>query len=222
MGLSENLARKLPRLVEPPPQPRAIDIGLAAALIASLPDMGRRDKGRSSYGTQSKTKARLRVMLWTGLPPATIARILPSDVDLDARTVFVRPRRKGAGAPGATLPLVPEAVAAFRQWLSSVAWGPFSGGSMWKTFQRGVRAYKAQRDAEGIPVTLPDDLRPYDLRHTFLSWLLELTGDIVAVKEYAQHTDLRSTLRYAQRGATARVTAAIETVARVRGTASRS
>lgn len=211
-----NPARKLPRVPAPAPELRAIDMQVASALVESLPDLGRREKGRSSHGTASKTKARLRVMLWTALPPATLARVQPADLDLDAGTLYVRPRRKGEGAPGMTLQLLPEAVAAFRQWLFIGAWGKFSSGSVWKTFARAVK------HARKAGIVLPDDLRPYDLRHTFLSWLLEMTGgDIMAVKEYAQHADMRSTLRYVQRGASARMVAAIETVARTRGTAGR-
>lgn len=115
------------------------------------------------------------------------------------------------------LQLLPEAVAAFKEWLFIGAWGKFSSGSIWKTFARAVK------HARQAGVVLPDDLRPYDLRHTFLSWLLEMTGgDIMAVKEYAQHADMRSTLRYVQRGASARMVAAIETVTQNRATTAKT
>lgn len=218
----DNPVRKVPRMAPPAPELRAVDIALAAAILAALPDRGARRAGHAAVREGSKTKARLRVMLWTGLPPATLARVRPEDVDLDRRTVYVRPRRKGAGAPGVTLPLLPEGVEAFRQWLRLGAWGTFSTASARKSFRRAIAAYTAQRAALGQPVAIPADLRPYDLRHTFLSWLLEITGDIAAVKEYAQHADMRSTWRYVQRGASTRLVAAVETVARVRGTAVKS
>lgn len=56
---------------------------------------------------------------------------------------------------------------------------------------------------------IPPDLRPYDLRHTFLSYILEHTGDLVVVGALAQHADARSTRRYTQRAASIRAFDAI-------------
>jgi integrase len=205
----DNPARRLSRQRQPKPEARAIDIWIAEAIIDAMPDRGLRRGGIKATKERSKTKARFRVMLWTGIPPATMGRIRPSDVDLGRATVYLRPRRKGEGAEGVTLPLLPQGVAAFRDWLRAFAWGAPSSGSSWKSFQAGLRAYKAAEARAGRPVVLPADLRPYDLRHTFLSWFLETTGDLVATKEYAQHTDIRSTLRYTQRGASARLQKAV-------------
>jgi integrase len=110
------------------------------------------------------------------------------------------------------LPLLPAAVAAFRAWLAAVAWGPFSTQSLGKSFRRAV--LRARRTHPEIPA----DLRAYDLRHSFLSMILEQTGDLAAVRELGQHASMQTTLRYTQRAASPRAKAAIETVVRQGGT----
>jgi len=197
-----------------PAQPiRAISMTLAEAIVDALPDYGRFDKGaKRTDPNPSKTRARLRVMLWTGLPQSTLARIRPEHIDLDAKRVTVQPRRKGKGAAGLTLPLLPKAVEAFRELVRVGACGPFSTRSMAYSFRRAVN--RARTTHPEIPPTL----RAYDLRHTFLSYMVEMTGDLVAVAHLAQHTGLQSIMRYVGRGASARATAAIESVASGVGT----
>lgn len=205
---------RLPRIRQRLPAIRAIDFALAEHVIAGLPDRGRPRKGEAlTSRDRSKSRARLRVMLYTGLPPATLRRIRPQDVELERGVVVVPPRRKGAGAPAAVLPLLPQAIEAFRDWLRVGAWGAFSSHSLAKTFRRAVRRARLTRPE------IPADLRVYDLRHSFLSMMLEATGDLAAVRELGQHASVQTTLRYTQRAASPRASAAIESVARQRGTA---
>jgi integrase len=43
-----------------------------------------------------------------------------------------------------------------------------------------------------------EDLRPYDLRHSFATEVLKRSKDIRAVKELLQHADIRTTERYVE------------------------
>jgi len=160
--------------------------------------------------TAPQTHARLRVMAYTGLPQAQLARLQPHDVDLKRKTMYVKPRRKGAGVPGATFDLLPHAVTAFKRFNALNCWGPFSRSSMAKRWREAKAAAKATWEkSHKTPWPVPDSARAYDLRHSFLSEVLRLTGDYRAVNELAQHSTMNQTKRYTQSAASVRVKSAI-------------
>jgi integrase len=178
-----------------------------------MPDIGRPRKGEArDKFDRSKTKARLRVMLWTGLPQASLMRVTPMDVDLDRAVVYVRPRKKGRGAAATTMRLTPDGVEAFRELLRATAWGRFSTKSMAQSFHRAIARLLEQEP--GLPI--PRNWRPYDLRHTWLSYVLEVTGDERAVMQLAQHKDRRTTDRYVKRAQEIRTQLAIDRIADAR------
>lgn len=144
-------------------------------------------------------KTRLRVLATTGLPPAQIVRLQRHDFNPGACTLFVRPRRKGAGVKGKTLPLTARAVSALRAYFAA----PIKGWSQVRTreaFREGVAAAQAVwaecRPDEPWPA--PPDLVVYDLRHAFLSYAYATTRDLRAVAELGLHADLKTTQRYAE------------------------
>jgi len=141
----------------------------------------------------SKSAARIKILARTGLPHAQIGRLKPEDVDLDARVMRVTPRRKGAGTQARTLPLTYAAVRAFKQFARLDAWGPFSSQSLYKTFQEAVIRAK-DRWRGRWPV---GHVRPYDLRHAYLTEVYRRTGDLRATAELAMHADMSMTARYA-------------------------
>lgn len=79
-----------------------------------------------------------------------------ADVDFDNASMLVRRRKKGRGARPRRLPLLPQAVSAFRALDEGGAWGAFSGGSLRKTFLLATE--KVRRQGIAIP-----PIRPYDL-----------------------------------------------------------
>lgn len=204
--------RGLPRLATPLPAVRAVPFALAVRVLTYLPARGRPVKGERR-STVSRSAIRLRLLLYTGLPPATLKRLTPADVDLDAGTVRIPPRRKGRGAPPATLPLLPEARTAFRDWIVAAAWGGFSTQALGHALKRAVK----QAQAAGEPV--PDWFSPYTLRHTFLSHVLAHSGDLAAVAELAQHSTLAMTRRYTQLAASVRAKHALISVVNAGGKA---
>ena len=98
---------------EPEPENRARNYDLLEAILAFMPDRGTTTKGQPR-GVHSLGKARVRVMLWTGLPPKQIGKLRPSDFDPVAGTLKVAPRQKGAGTKATTLPLIPQGVNALK------------------------------------------------------------------------------------------------------------
>jgi integrase len=207
------LPRRLPRVTPPRGTIRAVDIDVIDAILRAMPDRGRRRKGEAATREASKTKARLRLMLWTGLGQASVMRLRPDDIDLETGTLHLRPRQKGRGSAGATVRMLPEGVEACRAWLRAMAWGRFSTDSMAASLAAALR--RARADDPALPI--PEGFRPYDLRHCYLSYMLENTGDLRAVQELAQHRDIRSTLRYTERAVSPRAGAAIDAVTRIRG-----
>ena len=147
----------------------------------------------------SKSRARLKVLARTGLPQKQISKIQPHHLDLDAREVTVTPRRKGHGVPARTLPLTHKAVRAFKEFQRMQAFGAFSNHSLWDTFQVAVEKAKARWKGRWPAA---DHIRPYDLRHAFLTEVYRESRDLRATSELALHSDLSTTARYAEAAVT--------------------
>lgn len=162
----------------------------------------------------SKSKARLQVMAYTGLPQSLIAKLQPSDLKrLDQGEVQVKPRRKGAGVEGRVLPLAPAGIAALKEFQRLNAFGPFQNRQLTQMLKRAILAAQ---------VTVPAGTRPYDLRHSFLTEVYRHSGDIRAVAELGMHATLEQAARYASGATTERATKAIQAVPRFRTTIAKS
>ena len=153
----------------------------------------------------SRSKVRLQVMAYTGLPQSLIAKLCPVDLQLTRKIVYVRPRRKGAGVEGRELPLSAAGVAALQEFQRLAAFGPFQNRQLVNAFNHGI---------EASGVTVPEGTRPYDLRHSFLTEVYRQTGDLKAVSELGMHATLEQTARYAKGAVSERATKAIRAVPR--------
>jgi len=206
-------------LREPEQEPRDIPVRIVRLILDSLPGHGRAERGerRPAVGV---TKIRLRVMAWTGIPPATLRRIRPRDLDLTSARIYLRPRRKGKGADGAWVALLPPAVDALQDFAAAGLFGkPYSNSSTGKSWRVGIAraataaARYAQESGDPSWVTelecLPPRCKPYDLRHSFGSEMYRRTGDIRAVSELLQHATLEMTKRYTRGAVSERVTDAV-------------
>lgn len=181
----------------------------------------------------SQTKARLVLFRWTGWPPAQMARLQPSDVRWD-EGVYVRPRRKGKGAAGVWLPLLPQAWAALREFSRLRCWADttrqghprvWSTSSARKSLRLAsrkarrelARAYAARTLDRAVARALRRellDVTPYQLRHSFGTLVAQITKDDRAVQVLLQHADVRQTHRYTKMTADPRAAAALTEVAR--------
>jgi integrase/recombinase XerC len=187
---------------EPEPAPRAVSYDLIEAIIAFMPDRGRTLTPGTPRPTSSHTKARARVMAWTGLPPAQVMKIQPGDVDWNAGTLNVTPRRKGKGTKGRTIPLLPQAVEALKWFFACGAAGPYSTSGFYKTWRtaqrrlvRELRKLAAQQGQDPGAVKLPP-IRPYDLRHSFGAEAVRRSGNLLGVQTLMLHARLSTTERY--------------------------
>lgn len=136
------------------------------------------------------SRARLRLMHWTGVRPSQIVRLSPDSFVLD-RAAFPHvlvPSGKG-GNPIAT-PLVPEGVAAAREFLSVVgAWCEIPPKD-WTSGANRVIAAACKRLTVASFTT-------YQIRHSFLRAVRAEGADLADVQVLAGHTNARTTLIYA-------------------------
>lgn len=205
------LPRRLKRPRQPVAQPRAVPMPVLEAVLATMAD----HPYPARPTRRSRPKAILRFLLWTGTPPAVLRLMTPHHVDLAAKEITKPARAKGRGAPAVTLPLVePQGVEAAQSWLRAQAWGRFDTRTVARAFRRAVGAYRRQGEPAG-PV--PPDVRLYDLRHSFLTWLARTTGNPLVVQQYGQLVDLATARRYMLGAVPDMVRAALR-VASTRGT----
>lgn len=147
----------------------------------------------------SATKARLRVMLETGMPHVLIARMETRDLHLRSTPphVYIGPREKGRGVEGREVPLTRRGVAALRDFVRADAFGSFSTSSMRASFllarDKAKAIWEAREDAAPWPA--PANLHPYDLRHAFIARIVREKG-IEAASYLAMHSDIRQTQEY--------------------------
>jgi integrase len=169
------------------PEARAIDFFRIAAALAAMPTQ--RDTKKGLPPRPSLSAIRARVLAYTGIPPGILQQVLPTDLQLTAGTVRVVPRHKGAGVEARTLPLTVEAREAFEAFHAAQAYGPFAIGSLNRSFKRGCA--RAGLD--------PKTVHLYDLRHSFLTALYQVTRDLATVGRLGLHAEgSKVTARYAK------------------------
>ena len=215
-----NPTDKIRYLRPPRREHRFIPMPYVAQILAAIPDHGRAVR----FGTRpaySELKIRLTIMAWTGIPPAQLERLRPRDVDLDAGTMYLPPRRKGTGTPGVRTDLMPQALEAFIAFARAGLWGkPWSRSSAKKSWAGAIaRVMKALKKAadeaddqtayKAFCDAIPPNCRPYDLRHSFATEMYRRTGDLGAVAEILQHADLSTTQIYTSGAVSERAASAI-------------
>lgn len=180
-----NPAREVPRFQEAAPLPRAVSYAVIAKLLDAVP--------------VSKSRARLMVLAYTGIPQAEIMRIAPGDVDLAGRVVAVHGRRKGRGTAARLVPLSEAGVSAFRELAARNAWGRFSQATLRQSLRRACAAL-------GVP-----PVTPYALRHSFGTEIYRRSGDIRATQVLMGHSTPQLTHRYTLAAVDPRLQAVLET-----------
>jgi integrase len=208
-------------LAPPKAEPRGLLMPILVRILATMPDRGRGLKG-GTRPDHSETKIRLRVMGWTGLPQKSLERLDRRRINFREGKLFFPPRKKGKGAAGVWIDLLPAAVDALRDYDRAGLWGKtFSRSSMRQSWKRAVKnarkALVAEAEQSGDRTmldqfisTVPENCYPYDTRHSFLSDAYRQTGDIRAVQEMGQHASLKTTDRYTQSAVPERVALAID------------
>lgn len=196
-----NPAREVPELDEEEGDAFGLPYELIEAIVAAMPDRGRADKGKTRP-TISLTKLRARAIAYTGLSHAELGRLTAERVNLEEGWINSGRRRKGKGVWTGRRPLTPLAVEALQAIAEANAWGPFSASSMRTSVKRACTKLAAAIESQPGGAELAKVLRrlkPYDFRHSYVSEVLEKTGDFHATQLLAGHADLRTTMRYGKK-----------------------
>jgi integrase len=176
-----------PRLRPADPQPRGLPYATVTRVLQKA----------QPYGVTT-SYARLVVLAWTGLPPATLQRITAKHWDRKGKRIYVPGRQKGKGTQPRYLPLTPEGTRAFALLSKLKAWGAFSTSSLNRLWKRAAKKVK-------VPGTTL-----YDLRHSFGTAVYAATGDIQATASLLGHSDTRQSRRYALAALDPRARAALQ------------
>lgn len=163
---------------------RAQPLAVCYRLLARIGRRKWKHRRRAHQGTRQaerRTRARLRVLLWTGLPHKQLTELLPEHIDWKRERIWVTRRLKGKGVEARWVPVVPPAIAALKRFAALNCWGPFSNSSMHSALQRAIAAENTWRARWRHPPLPP--MRPYDLRHSFGTWAASVIKDDRALKE---------------------------------------
>lgn len=167
----ENPVAAVPTRRPPELEPRALEQAQARKGWATI----RRSKG----------KARLAVLLYTGLRPDEVRRIERRDWTPRApRQMFVRTAKRGLRV---LHPLTRSGAAAMRYFVQLDAFGGFSNEAIGRTWKLAMQR-----------VDPASNSTPYDLRHTFGTELYRTTRDIKATQAGLRQKSLSMTARYVQ------------------------
>jgi integrase len=146
----------------------------------------------------SKSQARLQVLFTTGWPSSTLKRLRPHDIHWRRSEVTTPGRRKGGGTKPRTVPVSPGAITALEQFRDANAWGAFSGSGLHSLLHRACDKVGVRR------------FRVYDLRHRFITTVVEHSADERGAAELALHTSPQQTWRYSRAAASTRALAALK------------
>lgn len=204
-----NPVRDVPEAPEPEAPPRAIPYPLVRSILDAMPDRGNAIKGQKTPD-QSKTKARLRVMAWTGLTHSELGRLTRRDWDEVAGTLFVQGRRKGGGGASRTIPLTTEGRAAMRAFDDANAWGAFQRSALHASFRRACLVVANRRRTPKAVRDVLLQLRPYDIRHSHATALYRASGDAHAAAIVLGHRSKQTTDRYIKAAVNERVAKAMK------------
>jgi integrase len=175
-----NPLREIAPFEEPPPEPRALALADVKAILSHMP--------------QSKTKARVLVLAWTGIRGRSeLGKMKPEHVDLKARVCWVPTGKHGKPR---VLVLNAAGERAWRAFIDAKAWGPYQKDSLRRSFRRAIKRLNAERLKAELP-PLPLTIRVYDLRHTIATALVKAGADLADVQAHLGHTSPRMTRRYA-------------------------
>jgi site-specific recombinase XerD len=141
----------------------------------------------------------LVLALHTGLRRAELADLEVGDVDLTARTVFVR---HGKGGHARMVPLSIEAGRAVAAYLASegLCHGPFVRSL--REPQEGItpewlgQLFSDLAYRSGVKVRSRDGVSQHATRHTFATDVYEQTDDVLAVRDLLGHESLATTQIY--------------------------
>jgi integrase len=182
-----NIVKDVPRYDESASvRARDVDMVTIARVIKSF---------RVTDKRGGKTRARLRVLHWTGWPMSLVVPIQPRDVNWRDGLVHVPARKKGKGFPSAWVPVMPRALAAFRHYFRV-------GAHQGKRPSNSAIHSRLQAHCEALGI---EPFNPYALKHSFGTWAALRVQDNDALRDLLRTNSIE---RYIQGARAQRMIAA--------------
>ncbi len=126
-----------------------------------------------------RSRACCRVMLWTGMRPTELQHASPDDVDLTQKIAIIRTAKGGRTR---VIPLTSQAIQAWREFENLDCWGKVP---------QAAPLGRWLKEHTGI-----EDLRVYDLRHTYGTALARRETRLDVIAALMGHSTLELTRRY--------------------------
>lgn len=212
-----NPFKDVPKQKQPEAEARALPWLIVERILDTMVDRGRPVKGKARAKV-SLSKLRSYVEWQTGMSPAEIMRVQAQDLYLPTAALYARPREKGQGVEGVMMPLTPAGVDAWSALQAAGGLGRYSTAAVYKSFRLAcdkLLEADAQRPEHEQHYTelgrlIIERARPYDLRHTFGTFVFRMTGDLHATQEMMRHADQKTTKRYTRAAVPAHLRAATD------------
>ena len=129
--------------------------------------------------------------LYAGLRPSEILRLKPSDIDISNNKIHVQGQTKTRKAR--SIDIHPELLIELKKLKKKREKKEYLFREGNKTSSHSVsRTIKEIMRVAGIP----EDVPPYSLRHSFVSYLLKHTRDLVYVMHMSGHSNIKTTQKY--------------------------
>jgi len=128
------------------------------------------------------------IYLYAGLRPSEILRLKPSDIDLDNNKIHVQGQTKTRKARSIDIhPSLSPLLKNIKKKNKSAA-----------GFLPAINSHSVSRAIKEIMriAGIPEDVPPYALRHSFVSYLLKNTRDLTYVMKMAGHSNIKTTQGY--------------------------
>lgn len=161
---ARNPVRAVPKFRVPDPLPRGRDYALIREKLELMP--------------VCKTRARLLVMLWTGMRPVEVMRAEPDDLDWAHKFIVVRTAKGGRTR---TVPLTAAAKRAWREFDNLDAWGSFTLAPMNRMLKVACKMA---------------DVTVYDMRHSYATALAKKRIRLDVIAALLGHSTMDLTKRY--------------------------
>lgn len=131
------------------------------------------------------------LLLMTGLRKSDVLRLRWDEVDFHGRRIICRVK----GKRKLVLPLTDETISVLSQWRDNLP--PRAKDSEWVFPSFDAR--QPQQEVSKIKnalKALDKDYVLHTLRHTYATYFLQATGDLLSLKEMLGHSDIKTTARY--------------------------
>ncbi|MGE3404385.1 MAG: tyrosine-type recombinase/integrase [Vicinamibacterales bacterium] len=229
-------------LKAPRPEPRGLPMPLVLEILAAVSDQGgvvkkgdpSKAKGmRGGRNDVSKTRIRIHVMAFTGMRHSELKRYRPEHWRRSTHELVIM---AGKDCHPRVIALLPDAEHWLAQLEAEDATGDFNNGVVNRAFRRALakvglapalpkgtwkrgqprqrwRAVPGARHGHANPRGRTGLIRPYDLRHSILTWLTAVTGNTRATQHQGGHTTPVTTQRYDLNAVPALHRAAVDTLA---------